>query len=290
MVSGKPLEHIMNLITVNGNAKLRKRTGKTEQYNIAGLTLAPFNHSGYQVCPHAGACAALCVLWFAGRTVTRVVREAAIRRTKLLFSDRKQFIANLNADLYKFANSSYNKGLQAVARLNVASDLAWELINPALFLMHVEILFYDYTKDINRIENQLNGKMPLNYELIYSYNEKSNLDFVNRVLKQGFNVAMVFDTYYNPTHRDKSKRQGKLPEYVEIGDCVWDVVDGDKHDIRRRDLDGYGVIVGLRGKGGKAKVRQGVDEGFVICHPQGNMAGGEGGGMVSIDMPVLNVL
>ena len=35
-------------------------------------------------------------------------------------------------------------------------------------------------------------------------------------------------------------------------------------DIRTAEFDGSGVIVGLRGKGGRKKVKEGVQSGFIL--------------------------
>ncbi|MCS7470060.1 hypothetical protein NZK35_25735 [Stieleria sp. ICT_E10.1] len=65
------------------NAKLEKLAGLP--YLSAGLTLAPHNLSGHNVCAGASnGCAASCVLWFAGLRVSSTSRHAALRDTQWL--------------------------------------------------------------------------------------------------------------------------------------------------------------------------------------------------------------
>jgi hypothetical protein len=107
------------------NTKLKK--GR-KRYLIAGLALAPADHSGHEVCPHRGACAESCVLWFAGRTVTKPVRDAAINRTKWLFQDRVSFLDRLSAEIHNHHLKACRIGYKPLVRLNAASDLTWESI------------------------------------------------------------------------------------------------------------------------------------------------------------------
>jgi hypothetical protein len=100
-----------------------------------------------------------------------------------------------------------------------------------------DVKFYDYTKDFNRIVDWERGKLPLNYHLTYSY---GGGDARNAIwcLENGVNVAVVFDV----------KRGDKLPSQH----WGFEVVDGDKHDLRfldQKDINKYGRIIGLRGKG-----------------------------------------
>jgi uncharacterized Zn ribbon protein len=87
-----------------------------------------------------------------------------------------------------------------------------------------------------------NRKTPKNYELTYSYygNKKSLNNEINNK-----NVAIVFDQL-------PKKYKNKI------------VIDGDKTDLRLSDNDGKNVIVGLKFKGSKKALKNGINEGFVI--------------------------
>lgn len=238
------------LSTAESNRKLIKSIGYG--YLVSGLSLRPADLSGFNVCPWATkSCKAACVLEHAGRGNMPNVRDARDRKTVRLFEDRQGFLADLHKDLGALERRAEKLGLVALVRLNVASDIAWERIDSTIFTAHPAIKFYDYTKGAKR----LNDTLPANYHLTYSYSEESDPVVVDTLLGQGYNVAMVFDTEYNPSHG----KVGALPETKGS----FNVVDGDKHDIRLPETDGHGVIVGLRGKGGKAIVLEGVRGGFI---------------------------
>lgn len=227
--------------------------------DILGLAFAPADHSGYEVCVWRGACAKACSLWFSGRTVTQSVRGAAIRRTRYFFENRADFMADLHEDLAKRqAYAVANPDIIVCVRLNTASDIPWECIDPTLFSRYPDIRFYDYTKSVIRA---MSLKLPDNYELTYSVNEESDLVEVDTLLTMRRNCAVAFDTIYRPGHHDIRP----LP-------AAWNgrqVIDGDVYDARLASLDGQGVIVGLRGKGGKRRVIEAVEDGFVKATADG---------------------
>jgi hypothetical protein len=79
-------------------------------------------------------------------------------------------------------------------------------------------------------------------------------------LDAGHNVSVVFDTDYFP----QSGRIGELPADWRIGKKTYQVIDGDKHDMRLRHIDGSGVIVGLRFKGSRRLLDESVRRGFTV--------------------------
>jgi hypothetical protein len=239
-------------------------------YCTAGLSLMPSNRSGYEVCAHKGGCEGPCVLWAAGRSNMPSVREARIRKTRHLFESRKAFLSELHSDLSALERKALKLGQTAICRLNVASDLAWESMDRSLFEAH-DVQYYDYTKDAKRAARSRDERFPKNYELVYSLNERSNHYAVEELLSSGINVAAVFDTVYRPS----CGRIDTLPAEHRILGKAYRVIDGDTHDIRLRDIDGTGVIIGLRGKGGREKVLEGLSSGFIIpvCGGVGELSG-----------------
>lgn len=239
----------MNLL--NTNTKLLKQNGN--RYLIAGLTLAPHRIGGQQVCTHATeACMAACVLWFTGRTVTQSVRHAMIRRKRLLFENPVKFEALLRADIESHILAAENKRLTPTIRLNVASDLDWR----QLIADYPEAKFYDYTK----VRSRLFARKPDNYELTYSLNERSSWQTARAQLSRGGNVAAIFSTRYHP----QSGRIDPLPDSWTIGKREYQIVDGDVHDVRLRETDGSGVIVGLRFKGSLRRRQKAIERGFCL--------------------------
>jgi hypothetical protein len=204
------------------------------------LSLMPSDLSGYNVCPMANRvlkkennknksdCSKVCVAHNGNGNYSNV-KKARIRKTKLFFENQDLFMEQLVFDIFKAINESKNKGFKPTFRLNAYSDIKWEKIkissfgNCTIFELFPNITFYDYTKNLNRL-------IPNNYELTYSH--WGNWEHTKSQIKNGLNVAMVFDK----RHELPAKYQGIK------------VIDGDKTDLRTTENDGKNVIVGLRAK------------------------------------------
>tara|TARA_R100001129_G_C5258373_1_gene230372 strand:- start:439 stop:963 length:525 start_codon:yes stop_codon:yes gene_type:complete len=169
--------------------------------------------------------------------------KARIRKTKLFYENREEFFRLLIKDIESAIKSSIKKDLIPTFRLNTYSDIKYENIKVNhnnkvynnIFEIFPNIKFYDYTKIANR-------KTPKNYELTYSY--YGNKKALNKEINNK-NVAIVFDLL-------PKKYKNKI------------VIDGDKTDLRLTDNDGNNVIVGLKFKGSKTDLQNGINEGFVI--------------------------
>lgn len=191
-------------------------------YLSLGLQLAPAKTSGYQTCPMSTeGCRKACIFESGFSRVYKRVNEARIRKTKLYFENRAEFMRLLRLDLDKATKQADKMGLKLAIRLNVFSDIAWEETD--IITSYPAIQFYDYTA----IPKRFFKKLPANYHLTFSRKENNDGD-VNKVLKAGGNVAVVF--------------RGGLPE-------TWrgfKVIDGDLNDARFSDEKN--VIVGLKDK------------------------------------------
>ena len=226
-----------NLLS-SSNAKLEK--GQSFGWQTLGLSLAPYNLSGANLCPHASAgCAAAC-LFTSGHGRFDAVKQARLERTRRFLTDRSNFLEQLKLEIHKGEKSAKRKGLKLAVRLNVMSDLPWHnLIDMGEFS---SVQFYDYTPNPLRMMQWAKGELPNNYHLTFSRKE-DNGDAVNLALAHGVNVAAVFDSL-------PDEYKGKK------------VIDGDLSDLRF--LDPKGVIVGLKAKGDGKK----DSSGFVIRNPQ----------------------
>jgi hypothetical protein len=209
--------------------------GEKKGYATAILHLAPANRSGHNVCPFAtDGCKSSC-LNRAGRggidcaDGSNRIQDARIRRTRLLFSDRDAFFADLRKDIKAFIRRCDRQGLTPCVRLNGTSDLPVETWGTMQEFPAVQ--FYDYCKSPRRMKDYLDGKMPSNYFLVFSRSEHND-GVCSNLLKRGANVAVVFDT-----------RRGKPLPATYRGRRV---IDGDLSDLRF--LDPKGVVVGLRFK------------------------------------------
>lgn len=245
---------------LSSNTKLVKLPRGIAAIN-SGVTMAPSKRSGaVNVCPHAtAACIAACVLWFAGRTVTKTVRAAAVARTLLWHYNPAEFYRRLRRALAAQERRAARQGARSFCRLNVASDIDHGPELPAAF---PATTFYGYTKDAGRVRRYLAGEFPANYHESLSIHEHSTAADVFDILRAGGNVVLVVDSYYHgPT-----RRYGLLPETVTFygpgGRMTVPAVDGDISDVRAPEFDGRGVAICLRLKGGRVSMARARAAGF----------------------------
>jgi hypothetical protein len=237
----------MNLLST-GNPKVLK--GIKQGFNTYILHLAPAELSGYNTCPKATAgCKSAC-LNTAGRggifkkgTDTNVIQQARIRKTKMFFENRIQFMADLVKDIEAGIKQSDKLDLVPVFRLNGTSDISFEKypvirnskVYRNIFEAFAEIQFYDYTKVLGRKVIGID-----NYSLTFSAADGNDGD-VSKAVAQGYNIAVVFGV----------KKTEPLPaQYLGLP-----VYNGDESDLRFTDPKG--VIVGLYAKGKARKDESG---------------------------------
>ena len=226
-----------------GNPKVLK--GMSQGYNTYILHLAPANLSGYETCAKRTlGCTDAC-LNLAGRggmfkrgENTNVIQQARIRKTKMFFENRVEFMTTLVKDIELGIKQSKKMELVPVFRLNGTSDLSWEKYEVVrngklfrnIFTAFPEVQFYDYTKVLGRKVKEYS-----NYHLTFSAADGNDSD-VLKAMNEGLNVAVVFGI------------KKTLPMPVDYLNRP--VFNGDESDLRF--LDPKGVIVGLYAKG-KAK-------------------------------------
>jgi hypothetical protein len=232
----------MKLLSV-GNPKTLK--GMKQGFNTYIMHLAPADVSGYQTCPKATVgCKAAC-LNTAGRggmfkkgETTNTIQKARIRKTKMFFENRLEFMADLVKDIELAIKQSIKKDLIPVIRLNGTSDLSFEkyevirngVLYRNIFAAFSDIQFYDYTKVLGRKVKDIQ-----NYQLTFSAADGNDKD-VESAMYNGMNVAVVFGI----------KKTLPMPEYYN----GVQVFNGDESDLRF--LDPKNVVIGLYAKG-KAK-------------------------------------
>lgn len=220
----------------DSNAKTAKMLAELEIEGVI-LHLAPSNISGVNVCPAASPGCSLACLNTAGLGRFESVQSARIRRTKLFFEARAEFMDLLCRDLRNLVRRAARKGLRPVARLNGTSDISWErypvtfagIDFPNIFAAFPDVTFYDYTKVLARLERCRD--IP-NYHLTFSLSESNDRNAV-QAIRSGFNVAAVIEA--------PCDTWGGFP-----------VIDGDKNDFRFLDPSEGGHVVALYPKG-KAK-------------------------------------
>lgn len=231
-MSFKPVK---NLLSVSADAKTTKGTKLGVLTGI--LYLAPYNISGYQVCPKAtDGCAAAC-LYTAGRGAVNSVQISRINKTKWFFEDRKSFMDTLVKNVESLVRKAKRENLIPAVRLNGTSDIPWEKMRVdrdgvnygSIMEAFSDVQFYDYTK----IAGRKKALQLENYHLTFSLAENNDKTALE-ALRQGYNLAVVL----------RVKRNESKPS-------TWSgypVVDGDESDVRFFD-PASGHIVALTAKG-----------------------------------------
>lgn len=238
---------IKTTILTQGNAKIVK--GEELGYVTKGIHFAPASLSGNEVCQwRSKGCTASC-LNTAGRGQMNSIQASRIAKTKLFFDKQMDFLFKLSKEISSSIKTATKKSMQAVFRLNLTSDIAWESVffneeqPQTIFDKFPSIQFYDYTKSFKRMAQYLgkHKEFPSNYHLTFSRSE-TNDKLCEMVLEMKGNVAVVF--------------RNQLPETWK----GYEVINGDENDLRF--LDKQGVVVGLIEKGMAKKDETGfVQEG-----------------------------
>lgn len=229
------------LAAPESNPKVAKN-GKVDVLT-APLHLAPFNLSGFQVCPQASdGCAAAC-LHTAGNPAYMAQKETSRNtKTRAYFKARDAFMAVLTFEIAALVRKAKAKGMEPGIRLNATSDLPWErrkveIDGESVLLMDyfADVQFYDYTKVTKRALAWAAGDMPANYHLTFSKTEDNDAACID-VLEAGGNVAVVCtrEVY------KEAVAGGHLPYPYHTPE----VVDGDAHDFRPADGDRRGTVKG----------------------------------------------
>ena len=199
------------------------------------LYLAPWNMSGYNVCPKGQHCNEFCLNGSGQNKCDELARgvegskinRSRIKKTRLFYENRAKFMEILIHEISAKRARAKRMGYGFSVRLNGTSDLSPILFKDPesgknLLELFPDVVFYDYTKVYNRI-NLLNQYS--NYDLTFSY-DGFNIDECENFLQNGGRVAVVFFG-------------DKLPKRFN----GWKVIDGNLYDMRY--LDEKQTIVGL---------------------------------------------
>jgi hypothetical protein len=217
--------------SINSSAKIVKN-GKVSNQMTYILYLAPANTSGYNVCPNATNECKLGCLNTSGRVkldVKNNILNARDKKTKLFFEHNEFFMSWLEAEILAAQNKALKAGYGFSVRLNGTSDIHWQ--ETGIFAKFPNVHFYDYTKNPIKFNH-----IAENYHLTFSYTGY-NWSICERLLKQGYNVAVVFNI----------DKKTDFPKEFN----GFEVINGDLTDYRPDDKKG--VIVGLRWKSIKDK-------------------------------------
>ena len=250
------------------NTKLLKTAKGNLSVEIVGLSLSPANIAGGKTnCTGASAaCVRACVGIACGLvTAFSLLMESRIQKTKYMQEHPEEFRKQLNDELRQETARAKRAGKQLVCRLNVFSDISWELAPWFIPQAHSTVRFYDYTKVRKRV-----GNTPDNYALCASWDErKTSQDACIRLLKRGHNVSVALYEV-GPYAGNRAIKQ-RLPRRYQLQGTEFSVFDGDASDLRLPGLDpepdyrGYGSVIGLRLKAGSNATReQAIESGFAL--------------------------
>lgn len=231
------------------NPKVAKN-GKVVDVMTAPMHLAPFNLSGFQVCPMASqGCAAACLHTAGNPAYMEQKEKSRITKTQAYFKERKAFLAVLMFEMIAHRRKWQSKGYDVAYRLNATSDLPWEkrkvdIDGQTVAIMDYfdDCLFYDYTAITKRALQWANGQLPSNYHLTFSRKEDNHSEVID-VLLAGGNVAAVAES----SIYKQSLADGFLEIPHKSGTLKVDVTDGDAHDFRPADPTGCLVILKAKG-------------------------------------------
>ncbi len=236
------------MLKLLSEARANPKLVKSQKHNYMAfpLHLAPYTVSGVgNTCPKATLGCSKACLNMAGQggmikkgETTNKVQQARIRKTKMFFENRDEFLLQLVKDIKFAITHATKKNFTPVFRLNATSDIQWVKYkipgtDKNIFETFPDIQFYDYSKIINKA----NLEIP-NYHITFSRAENNEQDVI-QAKGLGMSIAVVFK---------------KLPEtYMELP-----VFDADDSDARF--LDPKDHIIGLKAKGPAKK----DTSGFVI--------------------------
>lgn len=211
---------------------------------IAGLSLAPSDLAGVgNLCPLASTDCKKACIGNTGQFSFDYSQQLRIAKTRALVGDPVAFLRMLMLAIARESHLARRAGYGTGIRLNVLSDVPWEIVAPWLFTYFSDdswrVHFYDYTKVPERVT-------PTNYRLTFSRSGR-NQAHVRAELARGQNIAVVF------AYGDQ------LPDtYLGVP-----VIDGDIHDFRFGDP--RGVVVGLKWKSPlRGRVRRETVGPFVV--------------------------
>ena len=114
----------MKLLDTNGGNTKLKKNNKDIKIRVGGLSLYPND----TICPfrHVAQCAKPCLV-VSGRGNFENVKNGRQAKTDFYLNNRKAFIAQLKKELANFEKLCIKNGVVPYIRLNVISDIQWEL-------------------------------------------------------------------------------------------------------------------------------------------------------------------
>lgn len=221
-------------------AKRRRIYGQKFQQRVKRQL--PTLPTGFTLCAGSNQLCRESCLVFAGQNAAALYnsyRKAA--QTLALLNEPEAFLRVLVAAIDKHRKRAPRENYVPYVRMNVLSDIPWELVCPWIFDMFDDLQFYDYTKLAGR-------DVPDNYDITFSFSGTNEKLAKREIDENGRRVAVVFLAHRKRKGQWQAwKRAGRGKE-IPLPRDFWGlpVVDGDVSDVR--PLDPEPSIVGLRWK------------------------------------------
>ena len=246
-ISKAQAKRVTGLTYLGSVSKTVKHKKSKKYYELTySLYLAPAKSSGYEVCAGRTAeCTRLCLNESGMNTMVRndkgdVINRSRIKKTRLFFEDRDFFMQWMIFEIRAAIRKAAKMGFAISVRLNNTSDISpedFQYKGQNILQLFPEVQFYDYTKVASRVDLM---KVYNNYDVTFSYNGY-NLTECQKMLLNKIKVAVVFKN---------------VPDSF-LG---YPVIDGDKYDMRYRDM--AAAIVGLKYKRVRTKLDSNIK--FVV--------------------------
>lgn len=260
--------YIPKVLLGTQNAKTIK--GEKRGFTSHIMYMAPHDQNDFKVnlCTHASKGCKLSCLFHSGTARFNPIQLAKRNKSNYFIAEKHKFMMQLYNEIAKIERlHSYVVGSELIGRsgkvirykdfairLNGSADVSFEdykfkaMGGLNIFELFPNVQFYDYTKNEKRMYTNVSA----NYHLTFSRSE-SNSKAVNRVLKRGYNVAVVFGI----------TKTTDLP-LTYLG---YEVINGDIDDLRFKDKNN--VVVGVRYKnvvsrGNSYRNANKFDSGFVV--------------------------
>lgn len=269
---------------IGGNEKVNKRA-EGVQGTIKGLTLVPFWRNlqdelveeapldkkvlqdieadfDIEKPPRVGnwcagsswACRRACLIGTGNNYQPRSFKTK-FAKAAALKGDPVAFMSALAMNIEQFDKAQRRNGKTAFVRLNMLTDIPWEIVCPDLFTLFPDVQFYDYTKvDVSTRD------IPSNYDLTFSFSG-TNEGACRKALEAGHRVAVVMvsaNPKRTPYRKDKRISFGEVVEAIgtemenpfgaRIGSVP--IVDGDVTDFRAVDPAPSIVVLSYKGPKG----------------------------------------
>lgn len=198
--------------------------------------------SGFTLCTGSNQLCRDSCLVFAGQNAAEVYnsyRKAA--QTLALLNEPEAFMRIMVAAIEQHQCMSPTEGFEPYMRLNVLSDIPWEITAPWLFDRFPDLQFYDYTKVTGR-------DAPSNYDLTFSFSGTNEQLCRTEIDEHGRRVAVVFLAHKEKRGAWAAWKRAKKGLIIPLPKEFWGlpVIDGDTSDVRPLDI--APSIVGLRWK------------------------------------------